>query len=200
MFLQANITQDMVGSVWAESPAYFKTEAEAIVNAKKKLADWFEISEEDVDGEAVYSKYPYSISINKDGELKAYTVSEVPEPAFGAAAYFTAAKKADQLRHVLYDMYVIDWKDCHAVSPETELDNMKNYLYEVVSSENAGSYEFYLQESGYHGINMAPACFEEFIENDFMDRSYIRDLLDVDSCEENEIIYKLYLEVRNVHM
>lgn len=99
------------------------------------------------------------------------------------------------LKKTLYAMYVADWKREHAVTVDMELDNMRNYLIEVENSEGDfyDDYESYLNESGYDGASLMPACFDEFLDAEFTDKEYIKSLIDTDSCDENKKIYKHYL-------
>ncbi len=68
----------MDGQVYAESPDFFRTKANAVKKAKEELADDFGISLDDIEYKAQQRDGdPYAISISRDGRFEAYSVFHV---------------------------------------------------------------------------------------------------------------------------
>lgn len=132
---------------------------------------------------------------------KEFTILETLAKQAYAATFINKSNIGDRhdkdsiIQKTLYMMYVADWKRAHLVDTAMELDSMRNYLIEMENSEGDfyEDYESYLNEAGYDGASLMPACFDEFLGAEFTDKEYIKYLLDIDSCEENKKIYDVYL-------
>ena len=81
--------------------------------------------------------------------------------------------------YLCYELYKIDWKRSHMITPEIENDSVKDY-YEYLITDNIDeedyTYNDYIDEFGYNGELYV--CFEEFWENEYLDEDYICGLLD----------------------
>lgn len=88
------------------------------------------------------------------------------------------------IRKLCYELYKLDWKRSHMITREIEMDSLKDY-YENLVDENY-TYEDYIEEFGYDGELYA--CYEEFLEVEYLERGYIHSLLDnVDLEKEYEL-------------
>ncbi len=74
MWILVNVSQDVDGGVYAGQPSVFETEEEAIANAKENLADYYGITKEEVENEALEGGTPYVLSMSRDGRFEVYTV------------------------------------------------------------------------------------------------------------------------------
>lgn len=83
-----------------------------------------------------------------------------------------------------YELYKVDWKRSH-ITHDIEMDNIKDYYEGLVDSDDEYTYEDYVFEFGYDG--MLYACYDEFLNAEYLDKEYIRYLLD------NEKLIKMYL-------
>lgn len=81
------------------------------------------------------------------------------------------------IRKLCYELYKIHWKKCHMITPEREMDSLKNYYEE--SWTESYTYDEYLFENGYNGALYV--CYEEFCEAEYRDGKYMRELLDDDN-------------------
>lgn len=90
------------------------------------------------------------------------------------------------IRKLCYELYKVDWKRDHMITTDIEMDSIKDY-YEVLIEYDADyTYEEYLNEFGYEGELYV--CYEEFLDTEYQDISYIRYLLD------NEELISLYYQ------
>ncbi len=104
-------------------------------------------------------------------------------------------KKEGIFKQILYKMYIIDWKK--RLGPQLELDSLESYLSECINSDNNfQTYEEYLDETGY-GNGCLYVCFEEFLNNEFLDVDYIKTLIDPDFSNDNKKLYDYYLSLIN---
>ena len=103
------------------------------------------------------------------------------------------AKKIEKngLEHIsrlCYELYKVDWKHSHMITPDREMDSIKDY-YEMLLNEHDSdeffyTYENYLEDVGYSGELYV--CYEEFCEAEYLDRDYIHSLLN------NESLFAVY--------
>lgn len=89
-----------------------------------------------------------------------------------------------QLRKMCYELYKIDWKHSHMITPEIEMDTIKDYYEGLIDNDTDYTYNDYIEEFGYDG--MLYVCYEEFCETEYRIRPYICGLLD------NQDLIKLY--------
>lgn len=80
------------------------------------------------------------------------------------------------IANLCYELYKIDWMS--RISAERQIDTFRRY-YDEISDDNLNSInislENYLAERGYDGECFA--CFEEFLDAEFLDTEYMRTLL-----------------------
>ena len=84
-----------------------------------------------------------------------------------------------EIRKLAYELYKIDWKQSHMITPEIEKDNLKDYYEGLVDFDGSYSYEDYVEEFGYNGEIYVR--FEEFLDCEYQDADYIRELFDNDA-------------------
>ena len=88
-----------------------------------------------------------------------------------------------------YELYKADWKHSNMITKDREMDSIKNY-YECLITDDIDNKEYtyndYLEEVGYDGELYV--CYEEFLDNEYLEENYIKELL------SNEKLYKNYLE------
>lgn len=95
------------------------------------------------------------------------------------------------IRSILYAMYQIDWMHSHMITAERWLDVFRRYYVEIPEHErNNYTILDYLNDFGYDGELYA--CFEEFLECEYLDEAYIKHL-----CG-NEDMFKQYLATRDI--
>ena len=75
-----------------------------------------------------------------------------------------------------YELYKVDWKHSHMITKEVEMDSIKNYYEGLVDKDVEYTYNDYLEEFGYDGELYV--CYEEFLENEYLEEDYICGLLD----------------------
>lgn len=75
-----------------------------------------------------------------------------------------------------YELYKVDWKHSHMITKEVEMDSIKNYYEGLVDEDVEYTYNDYLEEFGYDGELYV--CYEEFLENEYLEEDYICGLLD----------------------
>lgn len=90
------------------------------------------------------------------------------------------------IKKLCYELYKLDWKREHGITHNMTTDALKNY-YEEFSEDY--SFEDYLRDFGYEG--KVYACFDEFLDNEYLEEDYICKLLD------NTNLIDLYLQ--NIH-
>lgn len=86
-----------------------------------------------------------------------------------------------------YALYKVDWLNDH-ISPQREVAAIKDY-YENVIDDAAYIYDDYLEEFGYDGELYV--CYEEFLDNEYQDDTYICGLL-----KDEELIEKYYQDLK----
>lgn len=85
-----------------------------------------------------------------------------------------------------YELYKIDWKRSHGITPQIEMDSIKDYYDGLVDADSDYNYDDYLNEFGYSGELYV--CYEEFCENEYLDWKYMIWLLD------NEQLIEMYID------
>lgn len=80
------------------------------------------------------------------------------------------------IRKLAYELYKIDWERNHMITADRKMDAMKNYFEALMADETRLSYDDYLQEYGYDGELYV--CYDEFIDNEYIEDDYICGLLD----------------------
>ena len=89
-----------------------------------------------------------------------------------------------------YELYKVDWKHSHMITTEREIDSIKDY-YEEVGYDAEYTYNDYLEEFGYDGDLYA--CYEEFLDAEYLDKDYICGLLD-----NKELIAMYYEDIEEL--
>ena len=121
------------------------------------------------------NEHLYQLSNEVRGEIK-------------AALKAVRSKKRKELsyksfRVECYELYKLDWIASHGYTLEDTAKEILALVDEGVSTEEAFS-EF--EQNGYSPSGEIYACFEDFIENEYEDIEYMRQLL-------SEDMFKLYL-------
>ena len=108
----------------------------------------------------------------------------------------------EQLQHKLYDIYQLDWMMYHGCSISDIIQGMENQPHDefVFEEEDyggqqvdvAGIYNYWEQNSGFKGEIFA--CFEEFCENEYLDATYMHDLMNSQPIELTDKLEELYGE------
>lgn len=81
------------------------------------------------------------------------------------------------IKKLCYELYKIDWKNSHGITYQMEMDEVKNFYMHFESHDIYDSFKDYLFECGYvEGIIYV--CFDEFCENEYLDETYMCELLD----------------------
>lgn len=79
-----------------------------------------------------------------------------------------------------YELYKIDWM--RRISADRQIDALKDY-YETLTfadeEETEYSFDDYLEVGGYDGELYA--CFDEFLDCEFLDKTYMKKLLNNNS-------------------
>ena len=77
------------------------------------------------------------------------------------------------IRELAYELYKMDWM--RRISCDIQMDTLKDY-YQETTEEDREIYTFedYVLEFGYQG--RLYACYEEFLEEEYLDESYIRSI------------------------
>lgn len=93
------------------------------------------------------------------------------------------------ISEVAYELYKQNWIDTHT-TPEMRLKALRDY-YQYVDEcleniEPYESFENWIYEQGYEG-GILYVSFDEFLDNEFQDKEYIKDLL------HNVVFYADYL-------
>lgn len=87
----------------------------------------------------------------------------------------------NDISKVAYELYKQDWIDTHTTR-EIRLDDIRNWGETEIENDNeelACSYEECREEFGYSGEIFA--CYDEFLDNEYQDSSYMKKLLQSDS-------------------
>lgn len=92
----------------------------------------------------------------------------------------------NNLTNLCYELYKVDWKRSHGITPEIEMDSIKNYYEYLANTDSDCTYDDYIFEFGYDcGLYV---CYEEFCENEYLDWKYMIWLLD------NEQLIEMYID------
>ena len=84
-----------------------------------------------------------------------------------------------------YELYKIDWM--RRISADRQMDSLKKYYLDAEMDTTPTSYEEVLEEFGFDGEMYV--CYEEFKENEFKDKTFMKNLLD------NDKLYMKYLHI-----
>lgn len=87
----------------------------------------------------------------------------------------------------LYRLYTIDWKKSHGITYDIDMDTIKDYLEDLTNGWD-GIYSEWIIEAGYGGEYYV--CFNEFLDCEYKDESYIESLLN------NDELYQIYKTIR----
>lgn len=98
--------------------------------------------------------------------------------------------KIKNISELCYELYKLDWKHSHMITKEIEMDSLKDYFKGTCSFDEC-SFAEYLEEFGYDGEIYA--CYEEFRDNEYLDKEYITELLD------NDELIEIYYQDINAH-
>ena len=89
-----------------------------------------------------------------------------------------------------YELYKVDWKRNHIITTDRDMDSIKDYYDGLVDIDDAeNTYNDYLEEFGYNGELYV--CYEEFLENEYLEDDYICGLLD-----NEKLIAMYYKDIR----
>lgn len=80
------------------------------------------------------------------------------------------------IKKLCYELYKIDWKHSHGITYQMEMDEIKNYYSDFQNSVSNYTFDDYINDYGYAG--MLYVCFDEFCENEYLDETYMCELLD----------------------
>ena len=80
------------------------------------------------------------------------------------------------IKKLCYELYKLNWEYDHNITAETKASLLKDYFGNLV--DNLADYTFsdYLEEFGYDGDLYV--CYEEFLDNEYLEEDYICSLLD----------------------
>ena len=92
------------------------------------------------------------------------------------------------IKKLCYELYKLDWKREHNITLGMVSDEIKKYQALILAGEFCSDYTFdeYLEEYGFAG--KIYVCFDEFLDNEYLEEDYIRKLLD------NTNLIALYLQ------
>lgn len=92
------------------------------------------------------------------------------------------------IKKFCYELYKLDWKIEHNITLGMVSDEIKKYQTLILAGEFCSDYTFdeYLEEYGFAGEIYV--CFDEFLDNEYLEEDYIRKLLD------NTNLIDLYLQ------
>lgn len=96
----------------------------------------------------------------------------------------------ENLKRKCYELYKLDWLKSH-ISPQMLFAEFCQYLLERAENEDLEedyNFDEYLFENGF-GEGSVYVCFEEFLDAEFMDEAYMKELL-----KENEELWTAYLK------
>lgn len=82
---------------------------------------------------------------------------------------------------IAYELYKQDWIDTHT-NARQRLDSIVNYYIETDEQYSSTTYEEYLDDVGFSGEIYA--CYDEFLENEYLEKDYIIGLL-----KDTKLIY-----------
>ena len=75
------------------------------------------------------------------------------------------------IRELAYELYKMDWM--RRISCDVQMDTLKDYYQETTEEDReVYTFEDYIFEFGYQG--QLYACYEEFLEEEYLDESYIK--------------------------
>lgn len=89
------------------------------------------------------------------------------------------------IKRKTYDRYRLDWMTSHGITLEVINKAVSEFINtRIEDPECKMSFSEYIEERGFDG--MIWACFEEFLECEYRDASYVKTLL-------SEVDYAIYL-------
>jgi hypothetical protein len=78
-----------------------------------------------------------------------------------------------------YELYIVDWIKKH-ISYDVLITTTQDYIKtRYISYDHTYTFEDYLFDNGFPSGEMY-VCFEEFCDNEFQDKEYMRELLNGD--------------------
>ena len=83
-----------------------------------------------------------------------------------------------EIKKLVYELYKGDWKINHGIFRQQEVNALKEYYRYCQEAEQVFTFEEWLEEFGYCGELFV--CKEEFLTNEYLDKSYVKRLLDSD--------------------
>ncbi len=89
------------------------------------------------------------------------------------------------IRELCYELYKEDWKILHNITGEVEQRYLIDYYLDLYDYSKY-SYKDYIEEYGYNGELYA--CYDEFLDNEYLEEEYILSLL------QNKILQEEYLK------
>ena len=92
-----------------------------------------------------------------------------------------------KISELCYELYKLDWKKTHNVTPEREARELMRGYSEILRDDDETSVSEYISDYGYGGELYV--CYEEFLEAEYEDDDYVKYLL-----QGNEMLYDEYLE------
>ena len=93
-----------------------------------------------------------------------------------------------EIKELAYELYKGDWKVHHGIFRQQKVDALKAYYRYCQEAEQTCTFEEWLGEFGYNGELFA--CKEEFLANEYLDESYVKQLLN------DDILFNQYQESR----
>lgn len=93
-----------------------------------------------------------------------------------------------------YKLYKNDWVHSH-ISLDVQQSTYRKYMYEQLNETYAAekySFEDYIFDFGY-GEGDCYACYEEFLENEFLDEEYMQTLI-----PKNSTFWEIYQQCINL--
>lgn len=90
------------------------------------------------------------------------------------------------IKKLCYKLYKEDWKLLSGISRNAEQRYLIDYYLYTLSEDNGITYEEYIEEYGYNGELYA--CYDEFLDNEYLEEEYILSLL------QNKILQEEYLK------
>lgn len=89
----------------------------------------------------------------------------------------------ENISELAYELYKVQWKKDHMITAEIEQDALKDYYEGLVDFDGSYSFDDYIEEYGYLDGEIY-ACYEEFMDTEYLDEEYMKNLLNNDSLFE----------------
>lgn len=96
-----------------------------------------------------------------------------------------------EAKEIFYSLYVLEWKRNH-ISNEREQRVREAYATALKEGEEYEDFSDYLSENGYDGELYA--CKDEFLENEFLDQTYMHSIITRNIYATR--LWKLYLQTK----